>query len=367
MRMNWLLKLGAVMMLLMTSAGPVVGATPDARREILIALYKSTNGDNWTHKDNWLGPAGTEGSWYGLRLDSTGYLLALSLRNNNLSGPLPPELGKLHCTGIELDNNQLSGPIPPEIGNDDPGVVWAILILSHNNLSGPIPPELAKHNMLMRLDLSSNALTGAIPIELTKLGYLVGLFLSNNNLLGPIPPELGKLKRLGGLDLSSNNLSGPIPPELGNLKELKKGNCDFRYNALYTNDTPLRDFLNSKQIGGDWEGTQTVAPTNATAEALTGDSMKVSWTPIRFKEFGGGYRVFTSTSSGGPYAPFGTTDDKNASSLTVTSLKSETTYYFVVQTVTYPHDMNKNTVISEFSEEAIGEIKTPMPRDGMTR
>jgi hypothetical protein len=294
-------------------------------------------------------------------------LLALSLRNNNLSGPIPPELGNLHCTGIDLDNNQLSGPIPPEIGNADPGVVWAILILSHNNLSGPIPPELAKHNMLMRLDLSSNALTGAIPIELTKLGWLVGLFLSHNNLLGPIPPELGKLKRLGGLDLSSNNLSGPIPPELGNLKELEKGNCDFRYNALYTNDTSLRDFLNSKQIGGDWEGTQTVAPTNVTAEALTGDSIKVSWAPIRFKEKSGGYRVSFSTSSGGPYTLFGTTDDKNASDLTVTGLKSGTTYYFVVQTVTSPHDMNKNTVISEFSKEANGEARTRMPGHGITR
>jgi hypothetical protein len=138
---------------------------------------------------------------------------------------------------------------------------------------------------------------------------------------------------------------------------LKNGNCDFRYNALYTNDASLRDFLNSKQVGGDWEGTQTVAPTNITADALSEDSIKVSWTPIRFKEFGGGYRVSYSTSSGGPYKLFGTTDDKNATYLNVTGLESGTTYYFVVQTVTSPHDMNKNTVISENSEEVSGSTK----------
>jgi hypothetical protein len=185
-------------------------------------------------------------------------------------------------------------------------------------------------------------------------------------LIGQIPPELRNFEQCNVFVLSYNKLSGPIPPELGNLKELAKKNCDFRYNALYTNDTSLRDFLNSKQIGGDWEGTQTVAPTNVTAEAPTGDSMKVSWTPIRFKEFGGGYRVFFSASSVGPYTLFGTTDDKHAPCLTVTGLKSGTTYYFVVQTVTHPHDMNKNTVISEFSKEAIGEAKTRMPWHGMT-
>jgi hypothetical protein len=135
---------------------------------------------------------------------------------------------------------------------------------------------------------------------------------------------------------------------------LKKPNCDFRYNALFTNDTSLRDFLNSKQKGGDWEGTQTIAPTDVRADSLSGDSIKVSWTPIRFTEFSGSYQVFYSTSSGGPYTLFGTTDDKKASFLAVTGLKPGTTYYFVIQTVTYPHDRNNNTVTSDYSAETIG-------------
>ena len=45
------------------------------------------------------------------------------------------------------------------------------------------------------------------------------------------------------------------------------------------------------------------------------------------------------------------TEYKNASEFEVTGLNPETTYYFVVQTQTDPHYDNKNTVLSEYSEE----------------
>lgn len=387
MRINCHSKFGAVIILLLTGVSSAIGAIPTIEREALISLYKSTNGDNWTHKDNWLGPPGTEGSWFGvtstydvvshLKLDNNNLigqippelgnlkkLDQLYLHNNQLSGLIPPELGNLEqCNVFVLSYNKLSGPIPPELGKGDLRFyIW--LGLNNNELSGSIPPELANAPQSMRLELQNNKLSGSIPPKLGNITFLLLLDLRNNELSGPIPPELGKLANLGGLSLSNNKLSGPIPPELGNLKKLAKENSDFRYNALYTNDTSLRDFLNSKQLGGDWEGTQTVAPTNVTVEALTGDSIKVSWTPIRFKDIGGGYRVSYSTSPGGPYTLFGTTEDKNASSLTVTGLKSVTTYYFVVQTVTSPHDMNKNTVMSEYSKETIGKQSPDCPGTG---
>ena len=93
---------------------------------------------------------------------------------------------------------------------------------------------------------------------------------------------------------------------------------------------------------------------NVIAEALSGDSINVSWTPIGFKDFSGGYRVFYSNSSGGPYTLLGITGDKQASNFVVTGLTSGTTYFFVIQTVTHPHELNNNTVISEYSEETSG-------------
>ena len=44
-------------------------------------------------------------------------LQTLSLAINQLSGPIPPELGNLsNLEELELDANQLSRSIPPEIG-----------------------------------------------------------------------------------------------------------------------------------------------------------------------------------------------------------------------------------------------------------
>jgi hypothetical protein len=366
----------AILFLLCAILASALGAIPEAEREALIALYNSTNGANWTHNDNWLDVPGTEDSWFGvtckyervsgLKLDNNNLvgrippelgnleeLNNLWLHNNQLSGPIPPELGNLEeCGWFVLSDNQLSGPIPPELAKGDQRSYIA-LCLNNNKLSGSIPPELANIRILMRLELQNNQLSGSIPPELANIHMMYALNLEDNELSGSIPPELGKLSDLGGISLSSNKLTGPVPPELGNLK-LKNENCDFRYNALHIDDTSLREFLNSKQVGGDWEGTQTVAPTNVTAEALNGGTIKVSWTPIRFLEGNGGYRVSYSTSPGGSYTLFGTTEDKKASFLTVTGLTSGTTYYFVVQTVTFPHDWNSNTVVSEYSEETAG-------------
>jgi hypothetical protein len=146
--------------------------------------------------------------------------------------------------------------------------------------------------------------------------------------------------------LRGNKLSGSIPTELGNLVTLGDSLSYFEHNAIYTNENSLRDFLNSKQLGGDWEATQTIAPTDMTADSPTEDTITVNWTPIRYFLNSDGYRVSWSTSPGGPYTLFDTTSDKTASTLTVTDLDPGTTHYFVVQTFTDSHELNQNTVLS---------------------
>ena len=63
-------------------------------REILVALYNSTNGPNWTNNTNWLTDAPL-GDWHGVETDENGRVTKLELGFNNLSGSLPPELGDL--------------------------------------------------------------------------------------------------------------------------------------------------------------------------------------------------------------------------------------------------------------------------------
>ena len=151
-------------------------------------------------------------------LGSLSGLTALELGSNDLTGPIPPELGALsRLTVLDLGLNDLTGPVPPELGGLS-GLVY--LRLRSNDLTGAIPPELGGLSGLRQLGLTSNDLTGAIPPELGSLSGLVALELALNDLTGPIPPELGGLSNLVVLSLSANELTGPLPPELGGLPSL---------------------------------------------------------------------------------------------------------------------------------------------------
>jgi Leucine-rich repeat (LRR) protein len=219
-----------------------VSEIPKIECEALIALYNSTDGANWTNNTNWL-VTNTPSNWYGVvDIAYYGNVNWLNLRDNQLSGIIPPELGnltKLHRLDLQhnqlngslppelgnmtkiwdlwLSNNQLSGSIPPELGNLSN---LRALNLQHNQLSDSIPPELGNLTNLKLLDLDRNQLSGSIPPELMKLSNLMRLRLDNNQLSGSIPPELEKLSNLKWLRLDNNQLNGRIPPELGNLPYL---------------------------------------------------------------------------------------------------------------------------------------------------
>ena len=222
--------------------GTGLACAPPSDREILAVLYEATDGPNWTNTYNWVTDVPI-GDWYGVSTDASGRVVELDLFRNDLTGPIPPELGSLtSLEGLRLSENDLRGPIPPELGrltslrgldlsdNDLTGPIPPELVnlsnlrtlrLNSNDLTGPIPPELGRLTSLGQLYLSGNDLTGPIPPELGSLTSLERLRLSENDLRGPIPPELGRLTSLRGLDLSGNDLTGPIPPELGNLTSMR--------------------------------------------------------------------------------------------------------------------------------------------------
>ena len=54
-------------LLLISLAGASYAQVPQIERDALIALYNSTDGANWTDNTGWLGEAGTECSWFGVR------------------------------------------------------------------------------------------------------------------------------------------------------------------------------------------------------------------------------------------------------------------------------------------------------------
>lgn len=186
-------------------------------RAVLTALYEATGGPDWLDGENWLTDAPPR-DWYGVRADDLGRVTFLTLSENRLRGPIPPDLGSLpHLTSLDLWGNGLTGPIPSELGNLS-RLTW--LDLDDNSLTGPIPPELGSLTGLTWLSLESNGLTGPIPPELLDLSDLRRLGLGHNNLTGPVSPDLGDLSDLTWLALGDNNLTGAIPDELGDLSGL---------------------------------------------------------------------------------------------------------------------------------------------------
>jgi len=305
-------------------------------RNGLMALYNSTNGPSWTNRSNWRNMTdtdfnfpGTECTWFGIICDAEETTIErIHLANNNLVGPLPSEIGGFQDL-IELDFNT-------------------------NQLTGAIPPELEELENLTDLLLWNNELTGPIPLELATIPNLVNLQLHDNRLSGAVPSELGNLATLRTLTLSSNILDGTLPTQIVNLVNLTDGCSDFRWNALSTDDDDVRLFMNSKQIGGDWESTQTIAPTGLFTTDHSSESMTVNWSPVAYQADAGGYEVCFSEGTEGPYIYFGQVPDKAITSLQVTGLDFRTLHTFVTRTFTSPHAHNKNLITSEESIKGDG-------------
>ncbi len=280
---------------------------PTAERAALIALYNSADGDNWLNKTNWLGPAGTECTWFGVE-----------------------------CRMIDVN------PLNMYVYTLD---------ASGNNLSGIIPPELENLSGVRSLYLGGNDLIGSIPPELGSLPNLGLLSLHSNHLSGTIPPELGNLASLQYLRLEANQLSGEIPEELANLSTILPAGLDIGWNALHTDNASLSAFLTSKHSGfGDWESSQTISPVNVTVDSEGDHTVWLSWDAVSPQGAPGGYHLFILRPGSGAWESVGWTESKWTTTFPVTGLDPGMSYDIAVTTYTDPHLYNPyNRVTSDIS------------------
>lgn len=232
-------------------------------RDALIALYNSTDGDNWVDNTNWLTSAHVD-EWAGISTE--GNRVTIINRNfQNLNGQLPDEIGDLiHLKELRISvNANLTGSIPSTIGNLTE-LRW--LRLQLNGHTGSIPTSVSNLTNLSRVYLQDNQLTGTIPSGFGNASNMYQLFLDNNQLDGDIPSSLGNLSALVSFGMSNNNLSGTLPSELSGLTSIllfdisnndingvipdwsainDPGNASFNLTNNYFDFSDLEPFVNN--------------------------------------------------------------------------------------------------------------------------
>ena len=114
-------------------------------RLALAEFHEMTDGTSWNSRSAWVSDVDV-GDWYGVTTES-GRVVEISLADNGLAGPLPPEIANL--------------------------TVLRVLNLAGNDLSGAFPHAIAGLHELNELRVGRNpGLEGALPFALRRLERL---------------------------------------------------------------------------------------------------------------------------------------------------------------------------------------------------
>ena len=159
-------------------------ALPENDRDVLEILYDMARGDGWTDGTNWLSDEPLS-EWAGVETDDSGRVVGLSLRGNNVRGPIHSSIGQLdQLVTLDLSRNWISGSVPAEIGDLS---LLRELVLSVNGLVGALPSELGTLDSLRTFNVAATSMSGLVPASFTDLE--LESFLVNGTELC-VPPSL---------------------------------------------------------------------------------------------------------------------------------------------------------------------------------
>ncbi|XP_059282752.1 leucine-rich repeat receptor-like serine/threonine-protein kinase RGI4 [Lycium ferocissimum] len=192
----------------------------DVQSQTLLAWKKTLNSSNdvlktWDSDSLDKSPC----NWFGIKCNSKGQVVSISLKSVDLQGPLPSNFQPLKFLNtLVLSSTNLSGPIPKEFGDY---LELSLIDISDNSITGIIPQEICKLKKLQTLSLSSNLLEGDIPSDIGNLSTLKKFLIYDNQISGEIPKGIGKLNNLEEFRAGGNqNLKGELPLEIGNCSNL---------------------------------------------------------------------------------------------------------------------------------------------------
>jgi hypothetical protein len=124
-------------------------STEVGQRWALASLYFTWQGENWVSAENWLS-SNEVCDWEHITCDrQTGLIGEIDLQSNNLVGTIPPEIAMLNTTkALSLRDNQLTGPLPNEVFGAMPELT--ILYLDNNQLTGTISLSIRDNQVLSK-------------------------------------------------------------------------------------------------------------------------------------------------------------------------------------------------------------------------
>ncbi len=262
--------------------------SPD--RGALVEIYKASGGARWTRNDNWNSDAPIA-LWYGVSADSDGRVTELLLEDNNLSGTIDQDIGKLEQLEVLwMNDNSLAGTIPvaelETLGSLEELALWG-----NAGLGGTITDELGKRvdrAVLRRVkDVNGDSsLQGWFALDETVFDYSgwqgVGvnsedrvseLDLSASGLRGDITDAVWELSDLERLDVSDNpDLTGELPQRIADtaleyVDISGSGVCapEEQWFTQWVDDNDI--VFTDNDICGQDEGTSSaVSPSHDTSE-----------------------------------------------------------------------------------------------------
>mmetsp|Transcript_1667 Transcript_1667/g.4090 ORF Transcript_1667/g.4090 Transcript_1667/m.4090 type:complete len:623 (+) Transcript_1667:517-2385(+) len=220
------------------------------QRYIMCVFFVTAGGNltdpsatSWTYQLP--NKAAHECDWQGLGCDDDKRIATITIRDDNLKGEIAEEIMELtHLQIILLKNNNLSGQLPPKLLDKLPSLIW--FDVSENNLSGPIPSlspasQLASNQTMYNLSnllVYNNSFTGVLPYfsqleqawvrgnqlsgfdeQYTQSQVLFKFIAYSNNMTGPLHQDWTNPK-LRVLDLGDNAFTGVMPASLWDIPTL---------------------------------------------------------------------------------------------------------------------------------------------------
>lgn len=143
-------------------------------------------------------------------------LTKLHLHGNPLTGALPSLEDLTALATLRINNARLSGTFPQggfifRLGSLE------VLDVGDNDLSGTLPKEIGRLRALKQLLADDNEIKGTIPATIGQLTHLQVLNLDRNFIHGVLPMSMIKITGLQRLQMAHNQLSGNEAATIGSV------------------------------------------------------------------------------------------------------------------------------------------------------